>query len=452
MARRAAVTALCLVQFVDVLGVTVVITALPSMLNDLGSSASSATPIVTGYAMFFGGLLMLGARLGDRYGHRTVLVAGLAVFALGSLVAAIAGSLFWLVVARCIQGAAAAGSVPSALRLLSAVTADEDERRRALAAWSASGAAAGACGLILGGVLTDIAGWRLLFWLNLPLAAGLVVAVLRAAPALPATRRKRLDLLGAAVLTVAVMGLVLGCALLEQSGRVGTGLALIGVGVVLSILFALVERRSAEPLLPGAAIRNRRLRVGAAVSALNTASTSSAITLVTLYLQDTRGASPAAAGFALLPFSLLVVLAAGVASARLMRRAGPRVAAAIGLGLIAVSDVGLLSSSTAVWLLVVSLGFGGVGLGLASVAATTIGTAVPEELAGTAAGVLNTTAQLGTALGVAVVVLIASSTADLAFGGAPLGWICAGALAAAGAAVLVMRRPVADEPVLASAH
>ncbi|MDT4930907.1 MAG: hypothetical protein QOF92_3774 [Pseudonocardiales bacterium] len=445
-------TALCLVQFVDVLGVTVVITALPSMLNDLGSSASSATPIVTGYAMFFGGLLMLGARLGDRYGHRTVLVAGLAVFALGSLVAAIAGSLFWLVVARCIQGAAAAGSVPSALRLLSAVTADEDERRRALAAWSASGAAAGACGLILGGVLTDIAGWRLLFWLNLPLAAGLVVAVLRAAPALPATRRKRLDLLGAAVLTVAVMGLVLGCALLEQSGRVGTGLALIGVGVVLSILFALVERRSAEPLLPGAAIRNRRLRVGAAVSALNTASTSSAITLVTLYLQDTRGASPAAAGFALLPFSLLVVLAAGVASARLMRRAGPRVAAAIGLGLIAVSDVGLLSSSTAVWLLVVSLGFGGVGLGLASVAATTIGTAVPEELAGTAAGVLNTTAQLGTALGVAVVVLIASSTADLAFGGAPLGWICAGALAAAGAAVLVMRRPVADEPVLASAH
>jgi MFS family permease len=402
--------------------------------------------------MFFGGLLMLGARLGDRYGHRTVLVAGLAVFALGSLVAAIAGSLFWLVVARCIQGAAAAGSVPSALRLLSAVTADEDERRRALAAWSASGAAAGACGLILGGVLTDIAGWRLLFWLNLPLAAGLVVAVLRAAPALPATRRKRLDLLGAAVLTVAVMGLVLGCALLEQSGRVGTGLALIGVGVVLSILFALVERRSAEPLLPGAAIRNRRLRVGAAVSALNTASTSSAITLVTLYLQDTRGASPAAAGFALLPFSLLVVLAAGVASARLMRRAGPRVAAAIGLGLIAVSDVGLLSSSTAVWLLVVSLGFGGVGLGLASVAATTIGTAVPEELAGTAAGVLNTTAQLGTALGVAVVVLIASSTADLAFGGAPLGWICAGALAAAGAAVLVMRRPVADEPVLASAH
>ncbi|MDT4902606.1 MAG: hypothetical protein QOH52_622, partial [Pseudonocardiales bacterium] len=424
----------------------------PSMLNDLGSSASSATPIVTGYAMFFGGLLMLGARLGDRYGHRTVLVAGLAVFALGSLVAAIAGSLFWLVVARCIQGAAAAGSVPSALRLLSAVTADEDERRRALAAWSASGAAAGACGLILGGVLTDIAGWRLLFWLNLPLAAGLVVAVLRAAPALPATRRKRLDLLGAAVLTVAVMGLVLGCALLEQSGRVGTGLALIGVGVVLSILFALVERRSAEPLLPGAAIRDRRLRVGAAVSALNTASTSSAITLVTLYLQDTRGASPAAAGFALLPFSLLVVLAAGVASARLMRRAGPRVAAAIGLGLIAVSDVGLLSSSTAVWLLVVSLGFGGVGLGLASVAATTIGTAVPEELAGTAAGVLNTTAQLGTALGVAVVVLIASSTADLAFGGAPLGWICAGALAAAGAAVLVMRRPVADEPVLASAH
>ena len=119
--QRGAVAVLCLVQFVDVLGVTVVITALPVMLADLGADQSAATLVVTGYAMFFGGLLMLGARLGDRYGHRRIMLAGLALFGAASLLGALAGAVVVLAAARCLQGAAAAASVPSALRLLSVV-------------------------------------------------------------------------------------------------------------------------------------------------------------------------------------------------------------------------------------------------------------------------------------------------------------------------------------------
>jgi MFS family permease len=131
--------ALCSVQFVDVLGVTVVVTALPRMLADLNATASAGSLISGGYAMFFGGLLMLGARLGDRFGHRRTIVASLAVFAAGALLGAVANSVVLLTAARCLQGAAAAGSVPSALRLLTTLTPPGPVRRRAIAAWSAAG-------------------------------------------------------------------------------------------------------------------------------------------------------------------------------------------------------------------------------------------------------------------------------------------------------------------------
>jgi MFS family permease len=185
-----AVAALCLVQFVDVLGVTVVVTALPVMLADLGAPPSSGSLVVTAYAMFFGGLLMLGARLGDRFGHRRTITAGLALFALASLLGALASSIVVLAAARCLQGAAAAASVPSALRLLTTLTAEGPARRRAIAAWSAAGAAAGASGFIIGGIVTDLAGWRVIFWANLPLAVALGAVIFRAVRVI-ATARQR---------------------------------------------------------------------------------------------------------------------------------------------------------------------------------------------------------------------------------------------------------------------
>ena len=445
----ATILLLCLAQFVDVLGVTVVVTALPSMLADLHAPASSAALVVTAYAMLFGGLLMFGARLGDRFGHRRVLLWGLALFAGGSFLAATATSVVMLVVARGIQGAAAAVSVPAALRLLSAVASDETARRRALAAWSAAGAAAGASGFLLGGLVTQVAGWRTVFWLNVPLAlligAGLRVML----PADRGERRHRLDVAGAVLLTTAVMAAVAGASFAERPGRLTAGLQLIVVAVVLSAAFVWTERRVRAPLVPASAVRHPRLRTGAAASFLNTATTSSAMALATLELQSSFGASPAGAGLLLLPFSLFVI-AGSTAAARVLRRRPARTTIGLGLGLIAAGDAILLALRSGIWAVPVGVAVAGLGIGLSSVAATTIGTDVPADLAGTAAGVLNTAAQLGSALGIAAMFVVAETTAGTGWviSGAYLGWCCAAVAAAAGAIVLTRRAPAAavDRP------
>lgn len=427
---------LCGVQVVDVLGVTVVITALPRMLATLGASPAMAGVVATSYAMSFGGLLMLGARLGDRLGHRRVLLAGLALFAIASAMVGAAPSLIILVAGRCLQGAAAAASVPASLRMLSATAVDEDARRRALGAWSAAGAAAGAGGLVVGGVLTSLIGWRAAFLLNLPAALALAVMVLRTIPDPSQTVRVRLDGLGAVLLTGALMGVILGAALVPQPRSRWIGLGLVGCGAGLAGLFVLAQRLAREPLIPRAVVRERRVRTGAGAAFLNTATTSSVITLATLYLQDTRHLAPAAAGIELLPFSLCVVAGATLAGKR------PAAGLAAGLGLIALADAATVLTSRAAVFLPICVAIAGLGIGISSVAATTIGTDVSDELKGAAAGVLNTAAQLGTALGVSAGVLVAGVTqhADLPLHGTSLSWTLAALLAAGGALRFTIRR------------
>jgi MFS family permease len=433
--------ALCAVQFVDVLGTTLVIAALPAMLADFDAPDSAATPVVTSYAVLFGALLMLGARLGDRYGHARVLQIGVAVFAVASLIAATAPSLAVLVGARGMLGAAAAVSVPCALRLLIAATPQDEARRRALAAWSAAGAAAGASGLVLGGVLTDLAGWRVLFWANVPLSAVLLLAVRRTAPPTPRQQKGVLDVAGSALLTGAVAAVVTGASLLERASHRLTGVLVLVGGAAAVAMLPAVERRAGDPLLPGAAVRDRNLRAGALASFANTATTSSAVTLATLHLQQSQGYSATSAGLALVPFSLCVIAGAALA-APVLRRASARATAGLGLAVIGVGNALLLAAGLGAWALPVAVGVSGLGIGLSSVAATSLGTDLAPTLQGTASGVLNTAAQLGTALGVAVVLLIATATEDTALplAGAPLGWLVA-AVAALVAGALVLRRP-----------
>jgi MFS family permease len=403
-----AVAVLCAVQFVDVLGVTMVITALPSMLEGVGASPSAAGLLVTGYAMCFGGLLMLGARAGDRFGHRRVLLAGLVTFGGGSLLAAVAGSTAVLVAGRCLQGAGAAASVPAALRLLAVVAPAGAPRQRALAGWSAAGAIAGASGFLVGGLVTELAGWRALFWADLPLAAGLAALVAAIVPSGPAPHRERLDAGGALLLTAGVMGLVLAASLLERAPTRPAGALAAAGGAALLVAFVALERRVPSPLVPAAAARHPRLRAGAGASFLNTATTSSAMTLVTLHLQDAAGLSPTAAGLRLLPFSLGVIGGAAVAAPALARRP-PRPVIGVGLATIAAADLALLATAGDPGTLAPLAALGGAGLGLSSVAATSLGTAVAGKLQATASGVLNTAAQLGTALGIAGLLLVASA-------------------------------------------
>ena len=459
-ARRVgvAVTALCLVQFMDVLGVTVVVTSLPAMLASLHAPDSLGSLIATGYAMFFGGLLMLGARLGDRYGHRRTILASLAVFALGALVAATAPSVLALAAGRCLQGAAAAASVPSALRLLTTNTAEGPPRQRAIAAWSAAGAAAGASGFVVGGIVTDLTSWRVIFWAYLPLAAVLAAVLAVSVPRDRARRQaESLNLAGSLIFTAAVMAFVVGATVIAQPGGRLAGALLLAACVVLAGGFVLADRRAVAPLLPRELSRSRPLRLGTLGALLNTATTSSVLTLVTLYLQNSLQRTPLQAAATLLPFSLAVIAGSTLAAAvqrragqrRTGQRAGPRQLAAqrliaTGLALIAVADAALIPLAALAWAVPVCAAGAGAGIGLSSVAATGLGTDVAPRWRGGASGIINTAAQLGTAVGIAALILVAAATGETpALGTSPprIAWAVAVLAAAAGAVRFALARP-----------
>jgi MFS family permease len=426
------VTVLCLVQFVDVLGVTSATTAIPAILTGLDAPASAAGPLATVYAMFFGGVLILGARLGDRFGHRRILLVGVGLFGLVSVLGATASlwggaALAAVLVARALQGAAAALSVPSALRLLLAATPEPERRRGALAGWSATGAAAGASGFLVGGLLVQAFGWPAVFWVNLPLAAALAAGILTTVAALREhTERVPLDLPGAALLILAVMAVIAGAAWLQQASTAVLGVAALGVGLLLAALLILRLRTARAPLIPAEALRSRAVRHGTGLSFVNTATTSSTAVLATLFLQDRLGVDPVATGLTLMALSVAVILTSTSTRALLARLTPYRVS---GLG-VATIALGCLLMAVTVgtwWGVVAGVALAGAGLGLSSVAATTIGTTVPEHLSGSASGILNTGAQLGTALGTSTLVLVA------ALGGVGAGWSAAAVIAAAAA-------------------
>jgi MFS family permease len=437
---KAAVVVLCLVQFVDVLGVTELLTAAPQMLRSFPAATAAPSAVLTVYAMCFGGLLMAGARLGDRFGHRRALLGGVALFAAGSLCAATAGSVAAVVVGRSLQGAAAAISVPASLRLLIAVTPAPADRRAAMAAWSGAGAAAGASGFVVGGALTQLAGWRAMFWLNLPLALFIGAGILRSVTSRPSGGGQGLNLLGGLLFSLGVAGLILGAALLQPPAEAVRGAAAAGGGVILLGAAVWAERRARHPLLPRHTLRIGRLRTGMVAASLNTATTSSLTAIATLDLQRVQHLSPGAAALRFVPLSFGGMAGAALAGAALYRLSAPRTIA-LGLSVIGLADAGVIGLHRAGWLLSLPVACAGLGLGVSSVAANALGTDVNESLQAAAAGALNTAAQLGTALGVAALLLLSGATAHAALPlhGPTLGWATAAAMALTGAAAIAPR-------------
>jgi MFS family permease len=433
----AAVSALCLVQFIDVMCVTIVVTTLPRMLTDIKATPGNSTVVATAYAMFFGGLLMLGARLGDRYGHRRCILASLAVFAAGSVLGAVATSTLALAGARGLQGAAAAAAVPAALRLLTSVTTSSPARARAVAAWSAAGAAAGAAGFVVGGIVTSTGSWRLIFWGLLAITLGQAAAIRFLVPASPGRGREQpLNLGGAALLTLAIMLAVIGATLLGEPAHRAAGLALLVGALLAAGAFAVADHRSAAPLLPRNVLGRARVRHGTAGAFVNTATTTGAATLLTLYLQGSLGQSPLQAAATLLPLSVSVI-AGSILAARLLPRWSADRLAAAGLGVIGLGIAALpLSPGTPV-VVALDVAVSGFGLGLSSVATTSMATNVSEESRAIASGIANTGAQLGAAVGTAAVLLVATATTGVP-GGADgrmpyLGWLAAAVVAFAAA-------------------
>lgn len=434
-----AVAVLCGVQFLDVMGVTSAVAALPAMLAGVDAPQGSAPLLAGSYAALFGGLLMLGAQLGDRYGHRRVLLTGTVGFSLVGVLGATAADIVWLVVARGLQGVAAALSVPCALTLLLAAADPTGLRRRALAAWSASGAAAGAAGLLLGGVLTDLLGWPAVFWLNVPVGLGLAVAVRAVVPDLATTPGRAAPNWLASLLVVAAVVLGIAGSSLAEVPQEWTTAALLGAGALAaSAVLVIGERRSPRPLLPPALAGSANLWTGSGVSFVNTATTSSAAVLASLFLQEQRGLPAGVAGLSLLPLSLAVVAGAAL-SGPLGRRLAPRRLAAAGLGCTAIGVALPAVTGAPVAALVAGVAVAGLGLGVASVAGNDLGTDVGEEVRGLATGVLNTAAQLGTALGVAVLLVVASLVGPER-GGTAVAWLAAAGLAG-GTAVALLRAP-----------
>ncbi|MFZ1994066.1 MAG: MFS transporter, partial [Solirubrobacteraceae bacterium] len=313
-------------------------------------------------------------------------------------------------------------------------------RRAAMSAWSAAGAVAGASGFMVGGAVTQIIGWRAMFWLNLPLALVIATGVVARVSGSRRSDPPRLHLARGLLFSAGVAGLVLGASVVQPPGHPELGLVAIGGGALLLAVVVGVERHAEHPLIPRDGLRHRSLRVGAAAAFLNTATTSSAAAIATLELQRVQHLSPAAAGLRLLPLSFGAIAGAALASPTL-RRLPAQGTIALGLAVIGLADIGLIALHHAGWLLPAPVSVMGVGLGVSSVAANALGTDVGASLQAAAAGVLNTAAQLGTALGVAVLLLLSATGASLAFplSGPLLGWAAAAALALAGAAIIAAR-------------
>ena len=438
-ARRGMIALLCVAQFVVVLDATIVAIALPAIQRSLHVATADLQWIVSAYTLAFAGFLVLAGRLADLHGRRRVFMAGLALFAGASLVCGLSRSLGVLVAARALQGLGAAAVAPAALAAITAAVPDGAERRRALGVWTAAAAGGGASGWLLGGVITEQAGWPWVFLVNVPIgAAAVALAPLLVPETCARDEGRRLDVAGAATLTTGLALVVLGLTRAQIAG-VRSPLAAGGLvaGALLLALFARIEARAADPLLPASLLRADGLAGANLAAAALTASTTPPLLLCVLALQGAQGRSALETGALFAPFNLAVI-SGSLLGPRVVRALGTRTAMALGLGGIAAGVLGMLASGgarAAPAALVPAFVVMGVSLGCASVASTTAGTAAAGRAReGVASALLNTAAQVGTALGVAVLLSVA------AVAGSPAAFAGAIAVALAGAAV-ALRAP-----------
>lgn len=416
-ARGATLALLCSAQFLLVLDVTIVAVTLPTVRRELGFSPTGLQWVVSAYTLAFGGLLVAAGRAGDLFGRRRLFALGLALFGAASLVCGLATSPAALVSARAAQGVGAALAAPAALALVTAAFPEAEERRRAVAWWTATAAGGGASGWVLGGVLTETLGWRAVFLVNVPLCIAAVALIPRFV-AESRGPRTALDLAGAVTVTAGLSLVVLGLTLVESRGfddPLALGAA--GAGVAALAAFVLVERRAPHPILPAWALRRPGFLPATVTAAALTASTTSAMFLALLYQQDDMGRSALEAGLWSAPLNVAVI-----AGSFLGARVRPRRTMPVGLVVVSAGALVLVTLSAAGFAIAFALM--GAGLGAASVASTASGTqALPEEEQGIASGVLNAAAQIGSALGLAVIVTLASPL------GYRAGFVAAGALA-----------------------
>jgi EmrB/QacA subfamily drug resistance transporter len=413
--RWIALAVLSLAQLMVILDSTIVNIALPTAQHDLGFSTDDRQWVVTGYALAFGSLLLLGGRLADLFGRKRLFLIGVAGFAVASAVGGAAGGFPMLLAARVAQGAFAAMLAPAALSLLSVTFADDaNERGRAFGIFGAVSGAGGALGLLLGGVLTQSVSWRWCLYVNL------IIAVLAFAGALiwlsagERAERVRFDTAGTVTAVLGLVGLVYG---LGNAGSKGwTDVWTLGAviaGAVLLVLFVLIERRADHPLLPLGVILDRNRGTAYLSVGISGIGSFAVFLFLTYYLEDTLKFTPIQTGIAFLPMVGLLIVGAIVSGAALMPRTGPRPLVPVGCllaatGMVLLTGIGTSSSyagGVLPALLVIGFGFGLI-FGPAQNAATS---GVRSHEAGAASAMVNTAQQIGGSIGTAVFSSLAAS-------------------------------------------
>jgi EmrB/QacA subfamily drug resistance transporter len=412
--RWGALALLVTVQFMVILDVAIVNVALPSIKTDLGFSATNLQWVVSAYAIFFGGTLLLGGRLADLFGRRRLLVAGLGLFSLSSLLCGLAWSEGSLIAFRALQGLGGAMAAPAALALLMTTFAEGRERNLALGIYGAASGSGAAAGVLLGGVLTSYLHWSWIFFINVPVGVG---AILLAPVLLRESRaglaHRHFDLAGATSITSGLMLLVYGLTRATTDGwgaPITVGL-LVAAGALI-VSFVAIEHRSAQPLLPLRLFRLPTLAAANVTMLLLGTVTFSEFFVLSLYLQNVLHYSAMESGVAFVAFALSVVAVSNVAQF-VIGRFGVR--ATLTAGLIAsAASVGVLArlpeNGHYFWDLFPAFVLGGAGLGLSFVPVTIASLAgVGRADAGIASGLVNTARQIGGAIGLATISAIAAT-------------------------------------------
>jgi EmrB/QacA subfamily drug resistance transporter len=404
----------CLAQFMVVLDITVVNIALPSVQRGLHFSSANLQWVVNGYTLIFGGFLLLGGRAADLLGRKRLFVAGVVLFSAASLLNGVAQSSGMLIVGRGLQGLGGALVSPAALAIITTTFTDAEERTKALGIWSAIAASGSAVGLLLGGALTDLASWRWVFFVNVPVG---ILTVALAARYIAESRlegvRRSYDLGGAVTVTG---GLVVIVYAIVKAQSFGWGSArtigLFAAGLALLAAFVAIERRAEAPLMRLSIFRVRSLAVGDAALLLIASGMFGMFYFASLYVQDVLGYSPLKAGLAFLPVTAGIMIGAAAAQ-QLIKRFGVRNVSIAGTALAAVGLLvltrlpvhGSYASDLLTGLMPLSI-----GMGLVFVPITLMGTSgVSGEDAGLASGLFNTAQQVGGSLGLAILSTLAAS-------------------------------------------
>ena len=410
--KTMALVLLAATQFVVVLDVSIVNVALPSIQHNLKMSTENLQWVVNAYTLVFGGFLLLGGRTADVLGRRKIYLAGLGLFAVASLGCGLSNTGAMLIALRAVQGLGAAIISPAALAILTTTFAEGKERNSALAVWGAVAGFGGAAGVLLGGILTDLLTWRWIFFINIPVAVVVILLAPRFIAESKAGAGKQFDIVGAISVTLGLAILVFG---LVKSADYGWGsgrtIGALVLAVVLLGFFVFWESRQGAPLVPLTIFRNRNITGANSVMVLIACVLFGMFFFLSLYMQEILHYSPLRTGFGYLSLAIVTIIAATVAES-MVNRFGARVVLTVGL---------VFAAAGMIWFvrlpvrgqyfsdLFPGLVVAGAGLGLCLVAASVAAiSGITQEEAGIASGLINTAQQVGGALGLAILLAVAS--------------------------------------------